>query len=73
MKAIAQLITAIGLLALAGVLYLGVQQAQTYVRNEARHQCAQDFRLQYTDVNTSTTVVKPIDDLYQNCLTDKGI
>lgn len=73
MKAIAQLITALSIFALAGVLYLGVQQAQTYVRNEARHQCAQDYRLEYTDLNTSTSVVKPIDDLYQTCLTDKGI
>lgn len=73
MKAIAQLVTALSIFAVAGVLYLAVQQAQMYVRNEARHQCAQDYRLEYVDVSTSTSVVKPIDDLYQQCLTDKGI
>jgi gamma-glutamyl phosphate reductase len=73
MKAIAQIVTALSIFAVAGVLYLAVQQAQTYVRNEARHQCAQDFRLEYADATTNTTVVKPIDDLYQQCLSDKGV
>lgn len=73
MKAVAQILTAFGLLAIAGSIYFGVMQAQSYVQNQARHNCAQDYRLEYFDANTNTTVVKPIDDLYQACLTDKGL
>lgn len=73
MKTVAQIITALGLFAVAAVLYLGIVEAQTFIRNQALNDCAQNYRLEYTDVATNTTVIKPIDDLYKQCLTEKGV
>lgn len=73
MKTVAQILTAIGILAIAAVMYLGITEAKTALKNQARHACAQDFRLEYFDQSTNTTIVKPIDDLYSKCLTEKGI
>jgi hypothetical protein len=73
MKAVSQIVIALGLFAIAGVMYLGITEAKTALKNQARHACAQDYRLEYIDQSTNTTVVKPIDDLYGKCLTEKGI
>jgi hypothetical protein len=73
MKAVAQILIALGLFAIAAVMYLGITEAKSALKNQARHACAQDYRLEYFDQSTNTTVVKPIDDLYGKCLTEKGI
>jgi hypothetical protein len=73
MKTIANILIALGFFAVAGVMYLGVLEAKTFIKNQARHDCAQDYRLEYSDANTNTTVVKPIDDLYQQCLSEKSL
>lgn len=73
MKAVAHILIALGLFAIAGMMYLGITEAQAALKNQARHACAQDYKLEYFDQNTNTTVTKPIDDLYSQCLTEKGI
>lgn len=73
MKAVAQILIALSLFAIAGVAYLGLTEAKVALKNQARHACAQDYHLEYLDQATNTTVIKPIDELYGKCLTEKGI
>ena len=61
------------MLAIAGSLFLGVTEFKAFNENKARHDCAIAFHLEFYDQNTATTVVKPIDDLYAQCLAEKGL
>lgn len=45
---------------------------KTEVQNEARYQCAVSSRYQ-SQVNEETTVWYPVNDLYQKCLSEKGL
>lgn len=73
MKLVQTLLTTLGLVAIAAVLFLGVSEFKKYNDLKARHDCAQDYHLEFYDQNTATTVIKPIDDLYAVCLTEKGL
>ena len=74
MKSLQSLLTAIGVIAIAGAiwysLFIVVPQLRT---DKARHDCAQDYHMEYLDPTTNTTIIKPIDDLYAQCLRQKGI
>lgn len=71
--AIGAVLTAIALFALAGVLFSYKTEVGQFVKNQAMHDCAQDYRLQFTQPEQNTTISKPIDDLYRQCLQEKGI
>lgn len=71
LSAIAQILIAVAIVVMAVVMYLYMPKVEQFVENTARHECAQDYRLNFTDDNT--TVSRPIDDLYAKCLTEKNI
>lgn len=73
MKHIGQLLTGIGLIMLAGTVLIVVLRVDDYLTQQAIHDCAQDYRMEYVDPLTNTTVIKPIDDLYEQCLETKGL
>lgn len=74
MKIITPLLIAIGVIGIAAALWYGLMMYVPQWRGDkARHECAQDYRMEYLDTETNTTVIKPIDDLYRQCLDEKGL
>ncbi len=71
LSAIAQMLIALAIIAVAVVMYLYMPKVSQYLEQTARHDCAQDYRLAFTDNNT--TVSRPVDELYAKCLSEKGI
>lgn len=68
LKALAQIMIAVAIIVLAFVVASFKPQVENYLKLKARHDCATDFRLEYTDEKTSTKVINPIEDKYQKCL-----
>lgn len=71
--AIGTVLMAIALFALAGVLFSYKTEVGQFVKNQATHDCAQDYKLQFMQPEQNTTISKPIDDLYKKCLQEKGV
>jgi hypothetical protein len=44
-----------------------------YMELKAMDDCAQAYRMQYTDTKSNTVISQPIKDLYNECLQDKGL
>ena len=73
-------LTTVGLLAVSGAIgFLAIVLGQylpkvdKYLQLKARQDCAESYRLQFTDVKANTTVIRPVDDLYKQCLSEKGL
>lgn len=71
LSAIAQMLIAVSITAMAVVMYLYMPQVASFLELKGRHDCAQDYRLDFTD--EKTTVSRPVDDLYAKCLSEKDI
>lgn len=70
---IGQILTAAAIAALAGVLFTALPRLDRYLKLMATQDCATSYRYQFTDKATTTTISRPIDDLYRKCLTEKGL
>ena len=70
---LSSVLIAIGLLAIAAVLYMYLPKLNRYLDLKARQDCAESYRLQYVDQKANTTVIRPVDDLYKKCLAEKGL
>ncbi|MBP7875798.1 hypothetical protein KA012_02270 [Candidatus Woesebacteria bacterium] len=74
MKIITNLLIGIGSIGIAAALCYAVYVEMPQFRaDSARHDCAQDYHMEYLDQTTNTTIIKPIDDLYLLCLQQKGL
>lgn len=74
MKNISFLLGAIGVIGIAVALWYGfILVAPQWRADKARHECAQDYHMEYLDTATNTRIIKPIDELYAQCLKDKGL
>lgn len=77
MKQIGQILIALAIAVLAGVGVMAVGKYGSLKTREmelaARHECASDYRQEYTDAATNTVVKTPIEELYQKCLEEKSI
>ena len=73
LTAFAQLLIATAIAGLAYVGYLYMPRVEQYLNNQARQDCAMAYRLEYLDEKSNTTIMRPIDDLYQRCLEDKNV
>jgi hypothetical protein len=67
------ILTVLSLATLLFIAYHASQKIDRYFEIVARHDCAQDYHLQYTDTVKKTVIVRPLDDLYEQCLSQKGI
>lgn len=76
MKNMTNVIVAVVGLGMVAVAAYGIMTfsalKQTEVKNEGRYQCAVSSRYE-SKVNEETTVWYPVDDLYQKCLSEKGL
>lgn len=61
---------------IAGVLavgiYLGMQKADEYLKLKARHDCAVISRFEISIPTDNTVVWYPVEDIYKQCLDEKG-
>lgn len=61
---------------IVGVSYFVVSIYRQSVANTARYQCAQSSRYSVTSVNPAGETIEvwyPVQDLYQQCLAEKGL
>ncbi|MDQ3008275.1 MAG: hypothetical protein M3Q81_01640 [bacterium] len=72
---ISTLVFALCSVALIVWLFLLMPSIQTYLKNQAIQDCATSYRLEFTEAvaSSSTKVVRPLDELYENCLAEKGL
>jgi hypothetical protein len=77
---IQSVLNTLGMFAIAGaVIFLAVTLSQylpkvdTYLQLKGRQDCATSYHLEYEDTKNKTRIVRPVEDLYQRCLTEKGI
>ena len=74
MKIMQTVISAIGVIGIvAGFWYVLLVITPQLRADWARHDCAQDYHMEYLDTTTNTTIIKPLDDLYLQCLRQKGL
>ena len=66
----------LGLALIAGVLamgiYFGIQKADKYLELKARHDCAVISRFEISIPTDNTVVWYPVNDVYKQCLDEKG-
>ncbi len=76
LSGVGQLLIAVAIFALAGVLagvlVMSLPRVDRYLNLMATQDCAMSYRLEFAD-KTGTTISRPIDDLYRKCLTEKGL
>lgn len=68
LSAIAQILIAIALFALAGVIFTYQPQVNKYLELKARADCAQAYKTEFEGVGTNTKVTSPIPEEFQKCL-----
>ena len=73
LSALAQILIAGAIASIAYAAMQYIPTAQKFVDNTAKHDCAMEYRLEFLDAKANTTVSRPIEDLYQECLTDKKV
>jgi hypothetical protein len=67
------LLIGLSLVATVAVSFIGLPQVTRFLDLKARHDCASDYRLEFRDQATNTTITQPVEDLYQKCLAEKGV
>lgn len=76
-KLIVGVLQAVGCVAIAAaIVFVGMnafKEAERYYTLKAMHDCATDYHLEYNDSVKKTLIVRPLDDLYQDCLKQKNI
>jgi|GEM_PF-1550462 len=70
---VAQLLMVGSITAFVGIVFTTLPRVDRYLILKATQDCANTYRLQFTDKSGSTTISRPIDDLYRKCLTEKGL
>ena len=70
---VGQILTAVAIGALVAVVFISLPRVDRYLNLMATQDCATSYRLAFTDKATTTTISRPIDDLYRKCLTEKGL
>lgn len=63
----------LGIILLFVSIYLGFLRIDTYLRNAAIDTCAASSRYEKNDKTQNAVISYPIQDVYENCLTRKGI
>lgn len=71
MKMIYPITAVLAILIAAYFAYMTTSLQAKQVSNEARYQCAQSSR--YTVEKGGTTIYYPAEELYKNCLDEKGV
>lgn len=69
---ISHFLLASSIVSIAIVGYLYQPLLKQYLELKARQDCAQSYRLEFTD-STNTTIIRPVEDLYATCLSEKGL
>lgn len=59
--------------AIAIFVFMGLQSYNRHLDYVGMQDCATAYRLEYNDSDNNTTVIRPVDDLYKECLEQKGI
>ena len=80
MSVVNQFISLIAIVAFGTVAYLSLQKVdvafsyvEKYLEIEAYHDCAQDYRMEYTNLEDNTVISQPLAEPYEQCLEDKGL
>jgi len=66
------IVVLIAVVVLALAAYFGMQKADQALKIKAYHDCAQDYHLEYNDVEGNTKITRPLEEFYRQCLQEKG-
>lgn len=71
MELIKAVITFIAIAVFAAVAYFGMQRYDNYLRNTAIHDCAQAYRIEYTE--NGRKINRPLEQQVRECVWQKGV
>ncbi len=61
------------ILLIGGASYMGYRVLNRQLDNEAIHDCALDYRQQYSDTNKGITIIRPLELQVRECAWNKGV
>lgn len=67
------ILSILAFIAVVILVVFALQRVDKYLDLKAREDCATAYHLEYTDAAGNTKVIRPVEDLYQQCLAQKGI